>query len=193
VGKLLDKNVAEAEAVRDPLQAVGRAPVRLHLNAVPNAGLQLRWNVLAHHLQQRGGAHGQLPSVPFQNPRQEYLRACTSQHDRVLATVSITPRPLLCHCLGETNVLLSHVCRILFQSNHMHVSTLAYILLDYNTNSPLLCHFMQYHILGNCSSQSNTVRLTSALIYQINYFFRKTWFRICQFLGMFPKILLFLV
>jgi hypothetical protein len=34
-----------------------------------------------------------------------------------------TPKPPLCHRLGWTNVLLSHVCRM-FQSNH-RMSTLA--------------------------------------------------------------------
>lgn len=87
VGKFLDKNVPKAEAVRNPLKAVGGALVRLRLNAVPNAGLQLRWNILAHELHQSGGAHCKLSSIPFKNSRQKYL-SISEHHTSGAASVS---------------------------------------------------------------------------------------------------------
>lgn len=50
VHKLLNKNVSEAEAVRDPLQAMCRAFMWFQLNAAAYPGLYLRGYILTHQL-----------------------------------------------------------------------------------------------------------------------------------------------
>jgi hypothetical protein len=74
--------------------------------------------------------------------------------------------------IWETNVLLSHVLRM-FLYNLMHPSRGIFLECDVRE--------CQYHrLVGG-----------SILIYQIKFFFEKTWFGKCQILIIFPKILLF--